>query len=166
MLISTSRKPSQKTRKFCKNLSHTFNYPYTNRGKSSIHDLLVKAKQTDENGLILVYEIKGNPSKITFLDKLGEEIFNIQISAEINNTRLNIQPSKLKIKSQYPKLNPLIKILDLEEDKNPKENYIHFKPIDNNNFLAEINFYNKFGEKLDLKINVKKISQNKIKLEQ
>ena len=33
MLISTSRKPSQKTRKFCKNLSHAFDYDYVNRGK-------------------------------------------------------------------------------------------------------------------------------------
>ena len=160
MLISTSRKPSQKTRKFCKNLSHTFNYPYTNRGKSSIRDLLVKAKQLNEKGIILIYEIKGNPSKITFLDELGEEKFNIQISAEINTTRLNIQPSQLKIKSQYPKLNPLIKILNLKEDNNAKENYIHFQTIDNNNFLAQINFYNKYGEELDLKIYVKKISNH------
>ncbi len=161
MLISTSRKPSQKTRKFCKNLSHTLNYNYTNRGKSSIHDLLVKCKQLDENGLILVYEIKGNPSKITFLDNIGNEEFNIQISAEINNTRLNIKPSELKIKSEYPKLNPLIKLLNLPETKDAKENYLHFRlPKETENeYLAVINFYNKYGDLLDLKINIKKISE-------
>ena len=69
MLISSSRKPSQKTRSFCKNISNAFNYPYINRGKMSLRDLFLKVNVLDENSLMLVYENKGNPSKITFYNK-------------------------------------------------------------------------------------------------
>ena len=162
MLISTSRKPSQKTRKLCKNLSHTLNYPYVNRGKSSIHDLQVKSKQLEQEGIILIYEIKGNPSKITFLDISGEETFNMQISAETTNDRLNIRPSQLIIKQDFPDLNPLAKLLNLPLENNTLENCIHMRKSNNreksNGYIAAIDFYNKFGEITDFKINIKKLS--------
>ena len=43
MLISTSRKPSQKTRKFCKNLAHATGSTSVNRGKSNMRELLLKS---------------------------------------------------------------------------------------------------------------------------
>ena len=80
MLISTSRKPSQKTRTFCKNFSHAFGYDYTNRGKSSLRDLLIKAKQLGHDRLVLVYQIKGNPSKLTFYDLEANEKLELLVS--------------------------------------------------------------------------------------
>lgn len=162
MLISTSRKPSQKTRKFCKNLSHAFDYDYVNRGKSSIRDLLVKSKELGRIGVLLVYEIKGNPSKLTFLSENGEEELAILISAETANTWLHIKPSELKIKNDFPDLAPLADILGLDVvDGDLTSNYLHFRPADDYEFedgrIAVIDFYNKHSDKIDLQINVKKI---------
>ena len=87
VLISTSRKPSQKTRTFCKNLSHAFGFDYTNRGKSSLRDMLVKASQMNHDTLLLVYQIKGNPSKLTFYDLKAQEKLALLISANEMNER-------------------------------------------------------------------------------
>ena len=85
MLISTSRKPSQKTRTFCKNFSHAFGFDYTNRGKSSLRDLLIKAKQLGHDSLVLVYQIKGNPSKLTFYDLEANEKLALLVSVNTTN---------------------------------------------------------------------------------
>ncbi|WP_052332223.1 hypothetical protein [Methanobrevibacter arboriphilus] len=66
MLISTSRKPSSKTRAFCKNLSHALDTDYVNRGKMSMRELQLKSNSLGLDNIVLVYEMKGNPSKITF----------------------------------------------------------------------------------------------------
>ena len=138
MLISTSRKPSQKTRKFCKTLARTTDSTSVNRGKMNMRELLLKALELDEINVAVVNEIKGNPSKITFYSNKGEVLLVLLISVSMdNNEKLNIAPSQLKIVSSFDKLNVLSDILDID--------------------LAKINFVNKFGEKLKFQINVKKI---------
>ena len=72
MLISTSRKPSQKTRKFCKTLARTTDSTSVNRGKMNMRELLLKALEVDEFNLAIVNEIKGNPSRISFYSNKGE----------------------------------------------------------------------------------------------
>ena len=99
MLISTSRKPSQKTRKFCKNFAHATDSTSVNRGKMNMRELLLKALAEDEVNLAIVNEIKGNPSRITFYSNKGDELLTILISVTTTNERLNISPSKLKIVS-------------------------------------------------------------------
>jgi len=74
MLISTSRKPSQKTRKFCKNFAHATDSTSVNRGKMNMRELLLRALDEDEVNLAIVNEIKGNPSRITFYSNKGEEL--------------------------------------------------------------------------------------------
>ena len=59
MLISTSRKPSQKTRKFCKVLARLTDSTSENRGKMNMRELLLKALEVDEYNLAVVNEIKG-----------------------------------------------------------------------------------------------------------
>ncbi len=162
LLISTSRKPSQKTRIFCKNLAHTFGFEYTNRGKSSLRDLLVKAVQLNEEGLLLVYQIKGNPSKITFYNKKGEEQLALLISVNVTNDRLNMIPEKLKIKSNVEELNILADLLGFELAEGLIDsNYIRisYADYDDEKNFAIIYFVNQFGEQLDLQINVKKIAE-------
>ena len=149
VLISTSRKPSQKTRTFCKNLSHAFGFDYTNRGKSSLRDMLVKASQMNHDTLLLVYQIKGNPSKLTF-------------SANEMNERLNIDPENLKIKSNVRELDILAEVLGFELSNEPLEsNYlrISYADYDDEKNFAIIYFVNSNGEQLDLQINVKKVAE-------
>ncbi len=158
MLISTSRKPSQKTRKFCKNFAHSTDSTSVNRGKMNMRELLLRALDEDEVNLAIVNEIKGNPSKITFYSNKGEELLIILITASISNERLNIAPSKLKVVSDVSELNCLSDILGFELVDSAEDNYIHISEDDD--LIAKINFINKFGDKTDFQINVKKILDN------
>ncbi len=156
MLISTSRKPSQKTRKFCKTLARTTDSTSVNRGKMNMRELLLKALELDEINLAVVNEIKGNPSKITFYSNKGEVLLVLLISVSMeNNEKLNIAPSQLKIVSSFDKLNVLSDILDIELVDMAEDNFIIISQ--DKDLVAKINFVNKFGEKLKFQINVKKI---------
>ena len=159
MLISTSRKPSQKTRKFCKNLAHATDSTSINRGKMNMRELLLRALDEDEINLAIVNEIKGNPSRITFYSNKGEVLITVLISVTTTNERLNISPSKLKIVSEVQKLNCLSDILGFELVDKAEENYINI--INGyDDLVAKINFINKFGDKTDFQINIKKILDN------
>ena len=156
MLISTSRKPSQKTRKFCKTLARTTDSTSVNRGKMNMRELLLKALELDEINVAVVNEIKGNPSKITFYSNKGEVLLVLLISVSMdNNEKLNIAPSQLKIVSGFDKLNVLSDILDIELVDIAEDNFIVISQ--DQDLVAKINFVNKFGEKLKFQINVKKI---------
>ena len=162
MLISTSRKPSQKTRTFCKNFQHAFGFEYTNRGKSSLRDLLIKASELGHDSLVLVYQIKGNPSKLTFYNLDGEETLALLVSVTTTNERLHIKPQDLKIKCGVKELECLAEILGFETTTEPLEsNYVRisYADYDDKSNFAIIYFVNKKGEQIDLKINVKKISE-------
>ena len=156
MLISTSRKPSQKTRKFCKNFAHATGSKSVNRGKMNMRELLLKALDLDEINLAIVNEIRGNPSKITFYSNKGEVLLIVLISVAIDNERLNIVPSKLKIVSDVDNLNILSDIFGFELVEKADENYIHVSS-DDSDLIAKINFINKFGDATSFQINVKKI---------
>ena len=158
MLISTSRKPSQKTRKFCKNFAHATDSTSVNRGKMNMRELLLRALDEDEVNLAIVNENKGNPSRITFYSNKGEELLIVLISASLSNERLHIAPSKLKVVSDVQDLNCLSDILGFELVDNAEDNYIHISEDDD--LIARINFINKFGDKTDFQINVKKIIDN------
>ena len=155
MLISTSRKPSQKTRKFCKTLAHATGSTSVNRGKMNMRELLLKALELEEVNLAVVNEIKGNPSKITFYSNKGEELLTILISVVLETEKLNIAPSNLKIVSEVEKLDKLSEILSFEKVDIAKENYMLISQDDD--LVAKINFINKFGDKVKFQINVKKI---------
>lgn len=155
MLISTSRKPSQKTRKFCKNLAHATGSTSVNRGKMNMRELLLKALELEEFNLAIVNEIKGNPSKITFYSNRGKVLLVVLIGASDENEKMNIAPSKLKIVSEVKRLDVLSEILDMELVDKADDNYILISSEDD--LIAKINFINKFGDKIDFQINVKKI---------
>jgi len=155
MLISTSRKPSQKTRKFCKNLAHATGSTSVNRGKSNMRELLLKALELDEHNLAIVNEIKGNPSRVTFYSNKGEILLILLIGVTTSNERCHILPKNLKIVSKVEKLNVLSEILGFKLVDKASENYILISKEDD--LIAKINFVNKFGDKTDLQINVKKI---------
>lgn len=171
MLISTSRKPAQNTRKFCKNLMHATGSEYVNRGKSSIMDILLKSAVLGHNSTAFVYEIKGNPSKITFFSR-AEKVLSILVTVNTQNTRLHINPKNLKVKCDVKELEIIADLLDAELDDNPTENYLYIHrytdedeaEYEEKNYvdqkIAVINFYNKLGEKIDFKIAVRKILDN------
>ena len=155
MLISTSRKTSQKTRKFCKNLARATGSTSVNRGKMNMRELLLKALEIDEFNLAIVNEIKGNPSRISFYSNKGELLLTLLISVNNGSGKINIAPSQLKIVSHVDRLNVLKDILDVDLVDEASENYIIIAGRDD--MIAKISFINKFGEPTDFQINVKKI---------
>ncbi len=155
MLISTSRKPSQKTRKFCKNLAHATGSTSVNRGKMNMRELLLKALEVEEYNLAVVNEIKGNPSRISFFSNKGELLLTILIGVTLAKEKTNIAPSQLKMVSEVKRLNVLSEILDLDLVDKAEENYILVSKSDDS--VSRIQFINKFGDKLDFQINVKKV---------
>lgn len=120
-----------------------------------MRELLLKALEVDEFNLAIVNEIKGNPSKITFYSNKGEVLLIILIGATLDNDKMNIAPSQLKIVSEVKKLNVLKDILDLDLVDKAEDNYILVSESDDS--VARINFINKFGDKINFQINVKKI---------
>lgn len=171
MLISTSRKPSSKTRAFCKNLSHALDTEYINRGKMSMRELRLKSADIGSNSIALVYEMKGNPSKITFFNNDGEELLVIIGSVNTTNQRLHIKTSELSFTSDIPELNilkdifPIVDNMDDSMKKNSMENHIHIEQIEDdwndeledfNKRIGTIRFYNRDGEDTGLKINIRK----------
>jgi U3 small nucleolar ribonucleoprotein protein IMP4 len=155
MLISTSRKPSQKTRKFCKNLARVTGSTSVNRGKMNMRELLLKALEVDEFNLAVVNEIKGNPSRISFFSNKGDILLTILIGASEGNEKMNIAPSQLKMVSEVEELNVLSEIFDFDLVESAEDNYILISKSEDS--VAKINFINKFGEKLKFQINVKKV---------
>lgn len=122
----------------------------------NMRELLLKALAEDEINLAIVNEIKGNPSRITFYSNKGDELLTVLISVTTTNERLNISPSKLKIVSDVESLNVLSDIIGFELVDRAEENYIHIAS-GYDDLIAKINFINKFRDKLDFQINIKKI---------
>lgn len=122
MLISTSRKPSQKTRTFCQTLSRVLDYEYLNRGKMSLRDLFLKSSQLGYDSTLLVYELKGNPSKMVFFDEDGEEILTLLINTAQPKIKLKTRSYDLSFQCYYDDLAILGDLFDLEDD-DKDENY-------------------------------------------
>ena len=147
MLISTSRKPSQKTRKFCKNFSHATVSSYVNRGKMNMRELLLKALELGEVNIAVVHEIKGNPSRITFYSNKGEVLLVLLINVTLTNERLHISPKNLTVVSEVEKLNSLAEIFTFPLVEEDNANYIKINKTDDD-LVAKINFINKFEEEI------------------
>lgn len=77
MLVTTSRKPSAKTRALCKLFSRFIAGRCIPRGKMGMQELLEFA---DGSALIVVGEYHGNPGELLFHDDAGKLLFSIRFS--------------------------------------------------------------------------------------
>ncbi|MBZ2165629.1 Brix domain-containing protein [Methanobacterium spitsbergense] len=160
MLITTSRKPSQRTRSFCKGLVRVLNSSYINRGKMSIRDVLIKSSELGNNTIAVVSEMKGNPSRIDFQNETGEVIFSMDVTVGIPNSNASskgrVQSEELKLRSEIPELNQLGNILDIPPFKEDSEikNILFIRTGDEKN-KAIIEFIGSNGMETGPKIFVK-----------
>ena len=76
MIITTARKPSSKTRTFCKHLGRFTGWEYVTRGKTSREVL-------SGEPFLLVGEYKGNPESLSFFFN-GKSVLSIHISVSMN----------------------------------------------------------------------------------
>jgi len=150
MLITTSRKPSQRTRSFCKSLVRVFYSSYINRGKMSIRDVLIKSSELDFDKIAVISELKGNPNRIDFYDLNGELIFSVELTVGIPNSNANsksrVKTENLRIQSEVDELYELGNIMGIPKFKEgfAPENLIVIKQGDENN-RAIIEFYGSNG---------------------
>lgn len=76
MIITTARKPSSKTRIFCKHLSRFTGWNYITRGKSSLSMFAGES-------FLLVGESKGNPGSLDFFSN-GRCVLSIRANVSLD----------------------------------------------------------------------------------
>jgi rRNA maturation protein Rpf1 len=86
MLVTTSRDPSSKARRFARALASFLSLPYVNRGKSNLEE---------EETWLVVREDHGNPSGLSKRSQEGEEQLNFQLSGEPDKKRLKMSVPKV-----------------------------------------------------------------------
>ena len=67
MIITTSRKPSRRTRTFGRDLSRVLIGRYITRGSANIDAIVEAARNAGEGRVVFVYDIHGNPGKLSSL---------------------------------------------------------------------------------------------------
>jgi U3 small nucleolar ribonucleoprotein protein IMP4 len=72
MILTTSRKPSRKTRSFAKALSRFMDWRYVQRGKMSFREF-------ESGELWMISELKGNPAFLSFYSN-GKKLLELSIS--------------------------------------------------------------------------------------
>lgn len=85
MIITTARKPSSKTRIFCKHLSRFTGWEYVTRGKTSLSAFAGEP-------FLLVGESKGNPGSLTFFSN-GECVLYMRANVSLDkDTDFSVPP--------------------------------------------------------------------------
>ena len=77
MLVTSSRKPSVRTKALCKLLSRFIAGRYIPRGKMGMQELLELA---DGGPLIFVGEYHGNPGELSFYNEVGKLLFSLRFT--------------------------------------------------------------------------------------
>ena len=94
-LLTTSRKPGRKTRRFAKVLARFFNWRYINRGKLSLEDL-----SNLSEAFWIISEVKGNPAILTLYEKCEKRL---EISFTLSNVnKLKMDDSAVVFQGKLP----------------------------------------------------------------
>lgn len=86
MIVTTSRKPSRRTRSFVKAFCRFLGWKYIQRGKMSL-------KEFDLNNLCLISEIKGNPAVMGFYFN-GKKTLELLFSVS-NVRKMELSPAEV-----------------------------------------------------------------------
>lgn len=81
MLITTSRKPSTKSRTLCKYLARFLNCNYVNRGKMSFEEIFGFHPDVP---ILLIGEYHGNPGSFEIFDPSGNYLLSIHMNVVYN----------------------------------------------------------------------------------
>ncbi len=78
MILTTSRKPSRRTRSLAKALARFMNWRYVTRGKLSLEDLYSMLNKNE--CLAIIHEVKGNPAILRVIDPKRGEVLRIRFN--------------------------------------------------------------------------------------
>jgi len=127
MLITTSRKPSQRTRTFCRGLERALKARCVNRGKMSLRDVFLKANEMEEDRVAVVSERDGNPNGMKLYQD-GELFISLQLTVDFSLPKGRMKKDNLHIRCEVDELkdiSPEIFEIPLEEPgENSDENLI------------------------------------------
>lgn len=98
MLITTSRKPSPRTRSFAGSLERVLNSEYMNRGKMSMRDVLLKLRVSDHTKVAVISEMNGNPSRIAFFNLEGDLILSMDVTVSNSLANGRIKKKELRVR--------------------------------------------------------------------
>lgn len=166
LIITTSRKPSQNTRRFAQFLKHYFDCPYLNRGKQSFNKMINLSKGYKDSLLLVLTETKGNPSNIDVYDinKDSENpLYNIYINVSLpkENKRINVNPEEIVFINKTNHLKSLNELFtEIKVNERVKNNYIVILDDDKNDSVVKIEFIDKTGENTNYSIYVKGLNDN------
>ncbi|MDK2790190.1 MAG: small nucleolar ribonucleoprotein [Methanothermococcus sp.] len=165
MIITTSRKPSQRTRSFVKDLASVLGIKILNRGKTPLKDIL----ETYDN-FIVVEEFKGNPGKLKFYNTKKNEVLSLIIATKLQKEVCGENVGMIKkLGAEFDKSTSeyknvfydfLFKNLDsfdeLNEDDNESSFKVGFKKSSKDDNIFYIQFY-KGDKELGPLIKVKSV---------
>ncbi len=159
MFITTSRKPSQRTRTFARSLERVLNAKYINRGKMSLRDVLIKSDNLNFNRIIIISEMKGNPSKIEILNSSGDSLISLNATVSITSLSGRIEKDRLSIRCEIEELkkdiNPILGIFVEDNERSiSNSNLIWIKKGYKDN-EGVIEFYDQDGHLTGPKIYLK-----------
>lgn len=106
VLITTSRKPSRRTRSFIKELNLVIPGSIrVVRGKMTLHDLHGLTLSLKARGVMIVYERKGNPSAIVYYEGTNEglrkallvKLRSVKLRREIGNAQKPLNISQIVV---------------------------------------------------------------------
>jgi U3 small nucleolar ribonucleoprotein protein IMP4 len=125
MLITTSRKPSQRTRTFCRGLERVINARCINRGKMNIHEVFLKTKIMGFDRVAIISEKNGNPSGLDIYLE-GELIISKKITVDLSAPKGRMKKDQTVLRC------------DLEDFKNRAVS-IFAVPLESSNAKTEYN---------------------------
>jgi len=159
MLITTSRKPSQKTRTFARSLERVFNAKYINRGKMSLRDVLIKSNNLNFNRIIVISEMKGNPSRIEILSSSGNSLISLNVTVSITSLSGRIEKDKLCIRCEMEELKkdiiPSLDILGEDDEISLSNCNLLWIKKGHNDSEGVVEFYDQNGQITGPKIYLK-----------
>jgi U3 small nucleolar ribonucleoprotein protein IMP4 len=147
MLITTSRKPSQRTRTFCRALERVIDARCVNRGKMSIRDVFLKAKEMECDRIVVISERDGNPSGLDIYLK-DELILSKKITVDLSAPRGRMNKEQTVLRCDFESFKNLaVSIFDVPME-NPqaktKHNLIWIKGTQKK-YQGNIEFYDSKG---------------------
>jgi U3 small nucleolar ribonucleoprotein protein IMP4 len=165
LIITTSRKPSQITRRFAQFIKHYFGASYINRGKMSFSKVIFKAKEEENTLLLILNETKGNPSSIDVYNVSVDDEnpflnLNFTISLPSSNNRINTDINNIFFINKNNKLDDLFDLfVSVDVDEHIDNNCVVVKSSEDN--LADIIFIDRNANDTRYKIFLKGFNINK-----
>ncbi|MBA2862416.1 rRNA maturation protein [Methanococcus maripaludis] len=158
MIITTSRKPSQRTRSLVNDLARVFNFEILNRGKIPLSELI-----ENKADMIIVEELKGNPGRLKIFNFENNKILSMNLSLKLQReVSGKVFKNSGKLSSKFDRNTENLKELFFEYLFKKLSNYeeessdvvLTFKTVDESTFYIEVH---KDSENLGPSLKIKTV---------